>query len=136
VLRKAGVAGVEDFGRFVNDTRHFRPSAFDARAALPVLAEVLPSLADPRVVETVAAYLAGPWSRSALPALIEAFRHWAPEFPLGAGWQPGNAIGAAADDACAADLLELAVDPQFGKARQMIVLCSGASASGPRSAPG
>jgi hypothetical protein len=57
-LTDAGVAGAGDFGRFVNHTRRSRPSAFDARAATPVLMRMLPSLADPHAVEAVATHLA------------------------------------------------------------------------------
>jgi hypothetical protein len=120
-LADAGVAGAGDFGRFVNDTSRFPPFAFDARVAMPVLVRMLPSLADPRAVAAVAAHLAASWSRPALPALITAFRQWAPEYPLGAGWQLGNTIAAAADNSHAVDMLALAADPKFRAARQMIL---------------
>jgi hypothetical protein len=38
-LRDAGVPGAEDFGRFVNDTRHFRPSALDTGRRCPSLSK-------------------------------------------------------------------------------------------------
>ncbi|HEY6278561.1 MAG TPA: HEAT repeat domain-containing protein [Streptosporangiaceae bacterium] len=120
-LTDAGVAGAGDFGRFVNDTSRFGPSAFDARAAMPVLVRMLPSLADPHAVEAVAGHLAAAWSGPAVPALITAFRRWAAQYPLGTGWQLGNAIAAAAGNSHAAEMLALAVDARFGAARQMIV---------------
>jgi hypothetical protein len=36
-LLRAGVAGAEDLGRFVNDVTYMRPSMLDERAAMPVL---------------------------------------------------------------------------------------------------
>jgi hypothetical protein len=83
---------------------------------MPVLMRMLPSLADPHAAEAVATHLAAAWSRPALPALITAFRQWAPEHPLGAGRQPGNTIAAAAGNSHAADVLALAVDARFGTA--------------------
>jgi hypothetical protein len=53
----AGVNGVEDLGRFVNDVTYLRPSMFDERAAMPVLLELLPTLTDPTLVRAVAAHL-------------------------------------------------------------------------------
>jgi hypothetical protein len=37
VLASEGIAGTEDLGRFVSNVEHFRPSAFDERAAMPIL---------------------------------------------------------------------------------------------------
>jgi hypothetical protein len=54
---------VEDFGRFVNNTTYFRPSAFDERAAMPTLLRLLPTLTDRALVGTVAAHLRRPWAR-------------------------------------------------------------------------
>lgn len=121
-LEAAGVRGVEDFGRFVSNTQHFRPSAFDERAAMPVLIEHLPHLSEPALVETVAAHLARPWAKGhAFPALLEAFRAWAPRDGH-VGWQLGDALATAAGKANGAQLIELAVDPRYGLARQMVVL--------------
>ena len=54
-LSVAGVAGVEDLGRFVNNTEHFAPSQFDERAAMPVLLDILPTATDAKLVEAIAA---------------------------------------------------------------------------------
>jgi hypothetical protein len=79
-LMLAGVAGTEDLGRFVNDTRYLQPSAFDERAAMPILLELLPRLTDPRLVAAVAAHLRRPWARpAAFGPLVDAFRRWAPD---------------------------------------------------------
>jgi len=53
-LTAEGVSGVEDFGHFVNDTRHLSPSTFDERAAMPTLLALLPTLTDRKAVEATA----------------------------------------------------------------------------------
>jgi hypothetical protein len=120
-LRDAGVAGWPEFGRFVNDTRYFEPSAFDERAALPVLLELLPTLTDRAVVGAVAGHLGRPWARPvAFPGVLAAFRDWAARDPL-AGWALGSALVTVIDKAHLPVLLELAEDRRYGMARQMVV---------------
>lgn len=120
-LALAGVRGVADFGRFVNNTTHFRASEFDEKAAMATLLAVLPSLTDPRVVSTIAGHLRRAWARpSAFPVLHDAFVHWS-ALDDGAGWALGDALGTAADKSKVGDLVELAADGRYGKARQMIV---------------
>ena len=121
-LRAAGVEGVEDFGRFVNDTHHFEPSQFDERAAMPVLLSVLPTLEDPRAVDAVAMHLRRPWARpTAFEPLHTAFLRWAPEHATAAGWHLGDALGTTATAEHVPVLLALAEDTTFGASRQMIV---------------
>ena len=50
---KASVNSVEDFGRFVNNTKCLEPSTFGGKAAPPVLLAGLLRLKNPRVVEAV-----------------------------------------------------------------------------------
>lgn len=120
-LTAAGVTGVEDLGHFVNDTRYFRPSAFDERAAMPVWLSMLPSLTEPQAVETVAQHLHGPWARpAAFNPLLAAFRKWTKDEPL-TGWAIGNAVPTAAAPERLTDLLDLAANPEYGMAQQMIV---------------
>lgn len=117
----AGVAGTEDLGRFVSDTRYLQPSAFDERAAMPILLELLPRLTDPRLVAAVAAHLRRPWARpAAFGKLVDAFRRWAPD-DRDAGWQLGDALASAAQREDLPILLSLVSDVQYGEARQMIV---------------
>src|SRR5580658_9201702 len=95
-LSNAGIEGVGDFGRFVNNTDFFVPSEFDERSAMPVLLTLLPSLTEPTVVETVARHLRRPWARpSAFQPLLLAYRSWASrEQPV--GWAIGDALVTAA----------------------------------------
>lgn len=120
-LREAGIEGVEDFGRFVNNTKYFAPSTFDERAAMPVLLMLLPSLTEPKVVEAVARHLRRPWARPlAFQPLLQAFRTWAPREQL-AGWAIGDALATSATVRDADVLLDLVTDRNYGKSRQMIV---------------
>ncbi|MGE0819800.1 MAG: hypothetical protein AB7O74_14180 [Candidatus Nanopelagicales bacterium] len=121
-LTAAGVEGVEDFGRFVNDPRHFEPSRFDERAAMPVLLAVLPTLDDPRAVDAAAGHLCRPWARpAAFEPLRTAFLRWAPDHAT-TGWQLGDSLGRTAIAEHVPVLLALAEDTRFGTARQMLVL--------------
>lgn len=124
-LSAAGVAGVEDLGRFVSNPHFFGESRFDERAAMPVLVDALPSLTDPKLVATVAGHLCRTWARpAAFDALHQAFREWAPRDPL-TGWHLGDAVGTTATRAHVEQLIELSVDRRFGTARQMVVLSLG-----------
>lgn len=121
-LEAVGVSA-EDFGVFVNDTTYFAPSTFDARAALPVLLDVLPRLTRPRVVMTVAMHLQTPAARPvAFDAVEAAFRRWALVAEASsAAWQLGATLMRAADTSRADVLLELATDRRYGHGRQEIV---------------
>jgi hypothetical protein len=120
-LAAAGVNGVEDLGRFVNDVTYLQPSMFDERAAMPILLELLPALRDTTLVGAVAAHLRRPWARpAAFGVLVDAFRRWAP-LSGGVGWQLGDALANAARLDDLPVLLDLVSDTQYGAARQMIV---------------
>jgi hypothetical protein len=123
LLVDEGVAGAEDFGRFVNDARYFDNSTFDSEAATPVLIEVLPRLTDPSVIETVALHLKNPAARPiAFGALHRSFLQWGTVTRGRVGWQLGEALVHAAPPAEASTILDLAGDPRYGTNRQQIVL--------------
>ena len=122
-LAAAGVVGVQDFGRFVNNTQYFAPAKFDERAAAPVLMKLLPELEDGRVVRTVARHLIGPWLKrhpDAYDCLRDAYLRWAPSKDE-TGWVLGDALSRAADRSRADDLLSLAMITDHGMARAFIV---------------
>lgn len=115
------MAGTEDLGRFVNNTKYFEPSAFDERAAMPVLLGLLPTLEEGKVVASVAGHLRRPWARpAAFEPLLAAFRRWAPEDAL-VGWHLGDALANAADETRSGVVVELCRQRQYGTARQMLV---------------
>ncbi len=120
-LRAAGVAGVEDFGRFVSNVAVMRPSVFDERAAMPTLLAVLPTLSDPKVVAAVAGHLCRPWARpTAFSPLVEAFEKWSPRDQT-AAWHIGDALGSAARPGDVDVLVRLCATGRYGMSRQMIV---------------
>lgn len=120
-LSDHGVKGAEDFGYFVNNTTHFRPSSLDERAAMPVLLTLLPTLTDPLAVAAVAGHLRRPWARpEAFAALLEAFEAWGRR-SSSAGWKLGDALATSADDGKVDALVRIAQDQTLGQARQMVV---------------
>lgn len=130
-LSAAGVAGVEDLGRFVSNPQFFGESKFDERAAMPILIDALPSLTDPKLVEAVAGHLRRKWARpAAFDSLLSAFREWATEDAL-TGWQLGDALGTTATLGHVDHLIEVSLDRRFGMARQMVVLSLGRFSKAP-----
>lgn len=124
-LAGAGVDGVQDLGRFVSSPEFFGSSAFDEKAAMPVLMEQLPNLTDAKLVSAVAGHLRRPWARpAAFDALRDAFESWAQRDP-GTGWHLGDALGTTATAAHLETVLRLSRDTQYGMARQMVVYALG-----------
>lgn len=120
-LAAHGVTGLADFGHFVNNTTYFAPSTFDVQASWPVLLEWFPRLNQPRLVDTVARYLGHPGLRpQAFPVLEAGFRRWAVGDST-TGWTIGASLATTATVTQLPQLLELATDKRFGRARQEIV---------------
>jgi hypothetical protein len=122
-LAVAGVAGTEEFGRFVSDTRYFEPSRFDERAAMPVLINVLPTLSESRVVDAVAGHLRRAWARpAAFPAVLDAYRKWAGAEPESTNaWHLGDTLGTFASLKDLPILRDISLKSSFGRSRQMII---------------
>jgi hypothetical protein len=121
-LTDAGVTGVEDFGRFVNNTAFFRPSLFDERAAAPTLLRLLPDLQTPPVVRSAAGHLRRPWLRDldgAYEVVRAAYLRWATDPDV--GWYLGGTLCRAASRERATDLIELAATAEHGGSRGCIV---------------
>src|SRR5687767_3065325 len=109
-LDEAGVSGSEDLGYFVSNTEHFRPSALDERAAMPVLLRLLPSLTDGSVVSAAAGHLRRPWARpTAFDVLADAFPEWALR-DANVGWALGDALATSARAEHLTTLLQLATE--------------------------
>lgn len=120
-LEQAGVRGLEEYGRFVNNTKYFAPSSFDEDAAYPVLLRLFPNLTDHQELETVARYLGH--SRvedAAFSFLHNAFIKFAP-FDQSLGWVLGDSLAQRGKAADLDQILDLCLDPAYGRARQMVV---------------
>jgi hypothetical protein len=120
-LRAAGVRGVDDFGRFVNNTDYFPASSFDDEAAAPVLLARLPTITDGAVVAAVARHLRHvKISADGFDVLLDAFGRWAADDD-DAGWALGDTLAHAARPENAGTMCELARRQAYGHSRQMIV---------------
>ena len=120
-LRERGIAGADEFGRFVNNTEFFGPSTFDERTAMPVLLEALPRLTDLAVVDAVARHLGREWARPvAFWPLHEAFLRWSRRQDLGA-WAIGESLVKVSAIEYLDPLLSLVRNPEHGRNLEMIV---------------
>ncbi len=120
-LERGGVNGIDDFGRFVNDSTYLEASRFDERSAFPILLGLFPTLTDPKAVEATARYLGRPIGRPAsFKELLAAFRRWGPA-GTSVGWVLGDSLASTATEDELPVMLELAQDRSFGVSRQMIV---------------
>lgn len=95
------------------------------RCNFHLLLEWLPQVEDPYIKETMVRALSVPSAKPfAAPALIEEFRKAAPGQML-LKLAIGNALSVVADDSVCDDIIELALEPKHGKARQLVVLALG-----------
>lgn len=94
--------------------------------AVPLLIEWLRKAQTPVMQQSVVRALTNPSAKgTAMPALIDAFRNLADI--EGLRWAVGNSIETAYVDAYFDDVAALALDPQYGRARQMVALALGKS---------
>lgn len=120
-LHRAGVRGLEDYGLFVNNTQHFAPSSFDEVAAYPVLLSLFPTLTDPGELDTVARYLSHAREEDAAFSLLHnAFVNFAP-LDQRLGWVLGDSLAKRGRSADLDQILDVCLDPAYGRARQMVV---------------
>ena len=116
-----GIRGADDLGRFVSNVEFFGASAIDERAAMPIFLDLLPTLTDRKLINTVAGHLRRPWARPAAFAVLhDAFLRLA-TVDDSTSWSLGDAMSSAA---CIHDLpllLDIVRDSAYGRARQMVV---------------
>lgn len=93
--------------------------------AVPVLVRWLPRVDDRYVKEDIVRTLSVPWAKAALPTLIEQYRTVEDESGLGLRWAIGNALEVLADDTVFDDVVSLARDRRYGRAREMVVAALG-----------
>lgn len=120
-LTDAGVSGLEDFGRFVNDSRYLDRSRFDEIAAYPLLLRIYPSITEPKTLEIVARYIGHQRADdSAFVLLHDSFIRYA-KFDQNLGWTLGDSLAKRGTRADLDQMLEICLDSSHGMARQMIV---------------
>ena len=119
-----------DVGYPVASVADLRSSGGRYRAAVPVLLRWLDRSEDIFEKEEIVRALSVPWARGeALGPLIELFRSVSfggHELQL-LRWAVGNALEVLCDDSRFEELVELARDESYGKAREMVVLGLGRS---------
>lgn len=125
------IADLAAAGYPVASVTDLRRSGSRYRSAVPVLLKWLPQLSSPADRSEVVRALSVPWARpAAAKPLIDAFRCVDDSVdPTGTGlrWTIGNALEVVGDDSVYGELVQLATDRSYGKARQMIVLGLGKS---------
>jgi len=135
-LRAAGL-DVDTLDPLVNTT-------IDIRPGLPVLLDWLERAQDSSVRQMIVRALTDRRVRgSAAPALVRAFRrplppdeaehaeYWGYSSYL---WTVGNALSVVADDSVFEDIVELAADRRYGRAREMLLVALG-NMRDPRAVP-
>ena len=120
-LAAAGLPSA-DFGRFVSN-RHpglISPAVFDYQGAVPVLLGMLPRVSHPHVLESIVRSLSTRHARpvAAVP-LITLFKNTAGDSDL--KWAIGNALDVVTTSRHKEVVLEVALDQNHGRSRQMVV---------------
>ncbi|MHB8188579.1 MAG: HEAT repeat domain-containing protein [Dermatophilaceae bacterium] len=125
------LADLASTGFDVASVSELRTSGTPYPKAVPVLLKWLPKVETASDKEEIVRALSVPWARSeALGPLIEEFKavphSSSPEGDL-LRWAIGNAIEVLWDDARFLDLVDLAQQRSYGRAREMVVLGLGRS---------
>lgn len=129
VLGEAAVLeGLAAVGFDVESIADLRHSGVRYPDAIPVLLLGLQRSGDRKVKGEIVRALSVPWAKPAATGpLIKEFKQVEDETGMGLRWVVGNALEVVWDDAWFDDLVSLARDERFGKAREMVVLGFGRS---------
>lgn len=92
------------------------------REAIPVLMRWLPRMQEAAVKEDIVRTLSVPWAADAAPLLIAEFERAEDATGTGLRWAIGNALEVLANDDIADDLIRLATERRYGRAREMLVV--------------
>jgi len=96
-----------------------RSERIEYAGAIPILLAWLPKVRSLDLKQDVVRCLSVPFAALAAGALIDEFRRAEDE---GLRWTIGNALAIVANEAVLADMIALARDRQYGRAREMVVL--------------
>lgn len=111
-----------EVGYEVGSLAELRTSGGRYVTAVPILLEALAKTEDGRALEEIVRALSVPWARAAATGpLIDTFRR-AEYGTDSVRWAVGNALEVVWDDAYFDELVDLACDRSYGRAREMVVL--------------
>jgi hypothetical protein len=120
------IAELVALGFSIESLAELRDRGTECGAAVPVLMRWLPEVQNLDVKQDIVRCLSIPSARPrAAPVLIAEFRNSRDETPTGLRWAIGNALDVVADDSVFDDMVELAKERAYGKAREMVVLALG-----------
>ena len=124
--QSAILADLRALGYDFSNLSAFAQSGIRYKDAVPTLIEWLRKARTPMIQRAVAHTLTNPSAKgTAMPALVEAFRNFTDEADT--RWAVGASIESAYVDTYFDDVAALALDPQYGGARQMVALALGKS---------
>lgn len=124
--QSAILADLRALGYDFSSLSAFAQSGVRYKDAVPMLLEWLRKARTPMMQRAVARTLTNPSAKgAAMPALVDAFRNFTDE--AGTRWAVGNSIQTAYVDTYFDDVAALALDPRYGRARQMVALALGKS---------
>jgi HEAT repeat protein len=117
------LAKLSEVGYEVDSLAELRRSGTRYREAVPILIAALSETAESRTLMELVRALSVPWAKpEATRPLVDLFRRVEDSTGLGLRWAVGNALDVTWDDARFDDLVELARDRSYGRAREMVVL--------------
>ncbi len=120
------LADLRELGYDFPSLSAFAQAPIRYKDAVPLLIEWLRKVRTPAMQRAVVRTLTNPSAKgTAMPALIEAFRNFPDEADT--RWAVGNSIETAYVDTYFDDVAALALDRQYGDARQMVALALGKS---------
>jgi hypothetical protein len=116
------LAELRELGLGVEHIQDLYQQRYDYQRAIPLLVSWVPRVHDRAVKEMLVRAVTVPWGRGiAGPTLVEAFER-AGDYPDSFQWAVGSAIETVADASLLDDMIRLARDRDYGRAREMIVM--------------
>lgn len=122
------LAKLRDVGHDVESLAQLRGTGTRYPEAVPVLVDALATVTDKKTLVEIVRALSVPWARPvATRPLADLFRRVDDPTGLGLRWVIGNALEVVWDDGLFDELVDLARDRSFARAREMVVLGMGRS---------
>lgn len=120
------IADLRGAGFEVDSVRELLIKRLDFRKAIPLLLRWIPRITNVDVKESIVRTISVPFAKTlAARPLIEEFRSGNGGEGAALRWAIGNALDVFADDSVTDEMIELATNRDYGRAREMIVLALG-----------